>query len=79
MVDINENSHLGTEFRVSAGGNFEGGVMKSRQRYWRAGQSLPEQKPGETETGRGLIGWRTLFRIVQAMGQRYKQVEVTYE
>lgn len=53
VVDIDENSHPGTEFRVSAGGNFEGGVMKSRQRYWRAGQSLPEQKPDEAETGRG--------------------------
>ena len=53
VVDIDENSHPGTEFWVSAGGNFKGGVMKSRQRYWRGGQSLPEQKPDETETGRG--------------------------
>lgn len=53
VVDIDENSHPGTEFQETAGGEIGGDVMKSRQRYWRAGQSLSEQKPGETETGRG--------------------------
>lgn len=35
VVDIDENSHPGTEFQETAGGETGGDVMRSLRRHWR--------------------------------------------
>ena len=43
VVDIDENSHPGTEFQETAGGETGGDVMRSLRRHWRKQEEVTHE------------------------------------